>query len=182
MSSIKTTIGIVAIAVITSGVAFHYHGVAIQRAGDIKELETDLEKSRAIISTQAATSRIFNTISEATEHDNRQASAKNDTVRTEIRTLIKKEPCAVQYLPGDVSDRLLHFAHRLRAVALPAPPIQPDHANTGAPTARRLSYAQAVEWLPMLLDAIEQANNRLAAIRVAEKARSPGDAIDHSQK
>lgn len=182
MGSIKTTIGIVAIAVITSGVAFHYHGVAIQRASDIKQLETDLEKSRAIISTQAATSRIFNTISEATEHDNRQASAKNDTVRTEIRTLIKKEPCAVQYLPGDVSDRLLYFAHRLRAVALPAPPIQSDHANTGATTARRLSYAQAVEWLPMLLDAIEQANNRLAAIRAAEKARSSGDTIDHSQK
>ncbi|WP_411753652.1 hypothetical protein [Serratia sp. (in: enterobacteria)] len=151
-------------------------------AKQVSTLDIDLKKSRAIISTQAATSRIFNTISEATEHDNRQASAKNDTVRTEIRTLIKKEPCAVQYLPGDVSDRLFYFTHRLRAVALPTPPIQPDHANTGATTARRLSYAQALEWLPMLLDAIEQANNRLAAIRAAEKARSSGDTIDHSQK
>lgn len=88
----------------------------------------------------------------------------------------------MQYLPGDVSDRLLYFTHRLRAVALPTPPIQPNHANTGATTTRRLSYAQAVEWLPMLLDVIEQANNRLAAIRAAEKARSSGGTINHSQK
>ncbi|WP_337263330.1 MULTISPECIES: hypothetical protein [unclassified Serratia (in: enterobacteria)] len=181
MMSIRTTIGIVAVAVITSGLAFHYHGVAAQRAGDIKRLESDLEKSRAIISNQATTSRIFNTISETTEHDNNQASAKNATVRTEIRTIIKKEPCAVQYLPVDVSDRLLDFAHRLRAVAMPAATGEPDHANSRTATASRLTYAQAVEWLPMLLDAIEQANNRLIAIRAAERARQ-SVTIDHSQK
>ncbi|WP_024911033.1 DUF2570 domain-containing protein [Chania multitudinisentens] len=181
MSSIKTTIGIAVVAVITSGLAFYYHGVATQKTDDIKQLNSELEKSRAIISNQAATSRIFNAISEATEHDNHQASAKNATARTEIRTIIKKEPCAMQYLPADVSDRLLGFTHRLRAIAMPTATSEPDHADNRTAAASRLTYAQAVEWLPMLLDAIEQANNRLAAIRAAEKARQPA-AIDHNQK
>lgn len=115
---------------------------------------------------------IFSHAAAANASRNMQAEAKSQEKQIEYRTIIRKEPTCNLYIPQSVSDGLLSHVYATRESALRSDPSITDTAGTGATSARRLTYCQAVEWIEPLLAALDKANGQLMDIRKADTENS----------
>ncbi|MFT8212254.1 MAG: hypothetical protein ACMZI0_19920 [Symbiopectobacterium sp.] len=141
-------------------------------ARDKQSSEMRQVQQQSIIAQQAFTFQRLNQIAADTYQRSLSIKADSDEKQIIYRTIVKRDPVGRQCVPDAVSDRLLDYAHRLRASVVHSVAPDVDAAHRGAVTTGcRLTYAQAVYWIDPLLAALEQANSQLDAIRTAQADR-----------
>ncbi|SLM63506.1 MULTISPECIES: hypothetical protein [Dickeya] len=124
---------------------------------------------QAVIATQALTFHRFNEIARQANQYAINIKAKSDEKQIIYRTIVKRDPASRQCVSDDVANRLLDYAHSLRASTMHTTASGVDPAGTGAAaSACRLTYGQVIYWVDSLLAVIEQANGQLAGIRKTE--------------
>ncbi|WFN55998.1 hypothetical protein O1Q98_01310 [Dickeya lacustris] len=70
---------------------------------------------QAVIATQALTFHRFNEIARQASQYAINIKAKADEKQIIYRTIVKRDPASRQCVPDDVANRLLDYAHSLRA-------------------------------------------------------------------
>ena len=133
--------------------------------------EATVAIQESVISTQAIQAAALNSIAEDTGKANTVVKANSENAVIKYREILKVEKTCDIAVPSDVAFGLLDYANRLRSGAVSASPGIIDAASAGSITSGKLTYCQAVLWINPLLATIEQANNQLAAIRLAEQKR-----------
>ncbi|EAN1794680.1 hypothetical protein D8U79_10890 [Salmonella enterica] len=146
-----------------------------ERAGTLaSERDTAIDErdeARAETALQAMNFNRVNQITEEARRARQQSAITAQNVRRDIHAHISAESCSSVLLPADDSDRLLGYVNALRDEAL-----HPDAAGAAGPDAavtpaRRLTWGQAVEWLPLLLGDIQSCNADKAGLRRIDKER-----------
>lgn len=146
-----------------------------ERAGTLaSERDTardERDEARAETALQAMTFNRVNQITEEARRVRQQSAITAQNIRRDIHAHISSESCSSVLLPADDSDRLLGYVNALRDEAL-----HPDAARASGPDAavtpaRRLTWGQAVEWLPLLLGDIQSCNSDKAGLRRIDKER-----------
>ncbi|EIR3453864.1 hypothetical protein LWV97_001905 [Salmonella enterica] len=146
-----------------------------ERAGTLaSERDTAIDErdeARAETALQAMNFNRVNQITEEARRARQQSAITAQNVRHDIHAHISAESCSSVLLPADDSDRLLGYVNALRDEAL-----HPDAAGAAGPDAavtpaRRLTWGQAVEWLPLLLGDIQSCNADKAGLRRIDKER-----------
>ncbi|EDT3086412.1 hypothetical protein XS16_002769 [Salmonella enterica subsp. enterica serovar Newport] len=146
-----------------------------ERAGTLaSERDTAIDErdeARAETALQAMNFNRVNQITEEARRARQQSAITAQNVRRDIHAHISAESCSSVLLPADDSDRLLGYVNALRDEAL-----HPDAAGAAGPdaavtAARRLTWGQAVEWLPLLLGDIQSCNADKAGLRRIDKER-----------
>lgn len=146
-----------------------------ERAGTLaSERDTAIDErdeARAETALQAMNFNRVNQITEEARRVRQQSAITAQNVRRDIHAHISEESCSGVLLPADDSDRLLGYVNALRDEAL-----RPDAAGAAGPDAavtpaRRLTWGQAVEWLPLLMGDIQSCNADKAGLRRIDKER-----------
>lgn len=138
-------------------------------ARDKQSADERQSEQQSIIAQQVFTFQRLNQIAAYTYQHSLSIKADSDEKQTLYRTTVKRDPVGRQCVPDAVSERLLDYAHRLRASIVHTVAPDADAARGGAVTAGcRLTYAQAIYWIDPLLAALDQANSQLDAIRTAQ--------------
>ncbi|ENK0985076.1 hypothetical protein AB2Z78_003436 [Salmonella enterica] len=146
-----------------------------ERAGTLaSERDTAIDQrdeARAETALQAMNFNRVNQITEEARRARQQSAITAQNVRRDIHAHISAESCSSVLLPADDSDRLLGYVNALRDEAL-----HPDAAGAAGPDAavtpaRRLTWGQAVEWLPLLMGDIQSCNADKAGLRRIDKER-----------
>lgn len=146
-----------------------------ERAGTLaSERDTAIDErdeARAETALQAMNFNRVNQITEEARRARQQSAITAQNVRRDIHAHISAESCSSVLLPADDSDRLLGYVNALRDEAL-----HPDATGAAGPDAavtpaRRLTWGQAVEWLPLLLGDIQSCNADKAGLRRIDKER-----------
>ncbi|EAY0798626.1 hypothetical protein B5A64_03595 [Salmonella enterica] len=146
-----------------------------ERAGTLaSERDTAIDErdeARAETALQAMNFNRVNQITEEARRVRQQSAIIAQNVRRDIHAHISAESCSSVLLPADDSDRLYSYVNALRDEAL-----RPDAAGTAGPDAavtpaRRLTWGQAVEWLPLLMGDIQSCNADKAGLRRIDKER-----------
>lgn len=146
-----------------------------ERAGTLaSERDTAIDErdeARAETAMQAMNFNRVNQITEEARRVRQQSAITAQNVRRDIHAHISEESCSGVLLPADDSDRLLGYVNALRDEAL-----RPDAAGAAGPDAavtpaRRLTWGQAVEWLPLLMGDIQSCNADKAGLRRIDKER-----------
>ncbi|ECR8362551.1 hypothetical protein F2D73_16015 [Salmonella enterica] len=146
-----------------------------ERAGTLaSERDTAIDQrdeARAETALQAMNFNRMNQITEEARRVRQQSVITAQNVRRDIHAHISAESCSSVLLPADDSDRLLGYVNALRDEAL-----HPDAAGASGPDAavtpaRRLTWGQAVEWLPLLLGDIQSCNADKSGLRHIDKER-----------
>lgn len=146
-----------------------------ERAGTLaSERDTAIDErdeARAETALQAMNFNRVNQITEEARRVRQQSAITAQNVRRDIHAHISEESCSSVLLPADDSDRLLGYVNALRDEAL-----RPDAAGAAGPDAavtpaRRLTWGQAVEWLPLLMGDIQSCNADKAGLRRIDKER-----------
>ncbi|EMF3488809.1 hypothetical protein V3J41_002230 [Salmonella enterica] len=146
-----------------------------ERAGTLaSERDTAIDErdeARAETALQAMNFNRMNQITEEARRARQQSAITAQNVRRDIHAHISAESCSSVLLPADDSDRLLGYVNALRDEAL-----HPDAAGAAGPDAavtpaRRLTWGQAVEWLPLLMGDIQSCNADKAGLRRIDKER-----------
>lgn len=146
-----------------------------ERAGTLaSERDTAIDErdeARAETALQAMNFNRVNQITEEARRARQQSAITAQNVRRDIHAHISAESCSSVLLPADDSDRLLGYVNALRDEAL-----HPDAAGAAGPDAavtpaRRLTWGQAVEWLPLLMGDIQSCNADKAGLRRIDKER-----------
>ncbi|ECA0400602.1 hypothetical protein EIL26_01645 [Salmonella enterica subsp. enterica serovar Newport] len=147
-----------------------------ERAGTLaSERDTAIDErdeARAETALQAMNFNRVNQITEEARRARQQSAITAQNVRRDIHAHISAESCSSVLLPADDSDRLLGYVNALRDEAL-----HPDAAGAAGPDAavtpaRRLTWGQAVEWLPLLMGDIQSCNADKAGLRRIDKERA----------
>ncbi|KEA54655.1 hypothetical protein DT73_00385 [Mangrovibacter sp. MFB070] len=133
--------------------------------------ETQVSLQATVIQTQAIQLAAFNALASDTSSKNNAATTASDNTVIEYRTILKREKTCDMPVPADIAGGLLKYANRLRSGAVSATSNVTDSTGSGTTTTSELTYCQAVLWINPLLTALEQANNQLSAIRLAEQKR-----------
>lgn len=136
---------------------------------DVARKERD--DARAETAVQAMNFNRVNQITEEARRVRQQSTITAQNVRRDIHTHISPESCSSVLLPAADSDRLYGYINALRDEAL-----HPDAAGASGPDAavtpaRRLTWGQAVEWLPLLMGDIQSCNSDKAGLRRIDKER-----------
>ncbi|EBX2068181.1 hypothetical protein DRE43_26820 [Salmonella enterica subsp. enterica serovar Java] len=146
-----------------------------ERAGTLaSERDTAIDErdeARAETALQAMNFNRVNQITEEARRVRQQSAITAQNVRRDIHAHISAESCSSVLLPAADSDRLLGYVNALRDEAL-----RPDAAGAAGPDAavtpaRRLTWGQAVEWLPLLMGDIQSCNADKAGLRRIDKER-----------
>ncbi|EAQ6363571.1 hypothetical protein DOH76_07920 [Salmonella enterica subsp. enterica serovar Oranienburg] len=146
-----------------------------ERAGTLaSERDTAIDQrdeARAETALQAMNFNRVNQITEEARRVRQQSAITAQNVRRDIHAHISAQSCSSVLLPADDSDRLLGYVNALRDEAL-----RPDAAGAAGPDAavtpaRRLTWGQAVEWLPLLMGDIQSCNADKAGLRRIDKER-----------
>ncbi|EEH5170516.1 hypothetical protein GWU81_02835 [Salmonella enterica] len=129
------------------------------------------DDARAETAMQAMNFNRVNQITEEARRVRQQSAITAQNVRRDIHAHISPESCSSVLLPADDSDRLYGYINALRDEAL-----HPDAAGASGPDAavtpaRRLTWGQAVEWLPLLMGDIQSCNSDKAGLRRIDKER-----------
>lgn len=150
----------------------HYKSKAEKQGKTIVRLTDERDAAQSAASMQAFKFQRYNEIAASANQYGISLKAKTEERQREDRTIIKRESCAVQYVPVAIAERVLKYTDALRAGAVFGVTSNANGANVGATAARRLTYAQAVLWLDPLLATIDEGNQRFEAIRTADGVRS----------
>ncbi|MCW2254389.1 hypothetical protein M2263_000480 [Providencia alcalifaciens] len=67
---------------------------------------------------------------------------------------------------------MLNYTYRLRASTLYGNPESIDATGVGSIAARKLTYCQAIEWIPYLLAYLKQVNTQFDALEQIRKGQS----------
>ncbi|CAI0695908.1 Uncharacterised protein [Serratia fonticola] len=161
---IATTCALVVVILALGGTAFYFHGEAVDRAADLKQMKNDLDTAKATNAVQALQFQLANEISAAAGHYSVTIQAKSEERQNENRKALKNEECADRYIPDSTAQRLLQYTDGLRAVAM-RDTGELDRATARSAATGRLTYRQAVLWIDPLLTLLDRANNDRAAIR-----------------
>jgi type II secretory pathway pseudopilin PulG len=138
----------------------------------VHQLNDNLQRQGAVVAQQFRVFQRMNALAAAAEHYRVMVEAQSDAQQVIIRKSIKPMPAGRQCVPATVSKRLYDHANRLRSDALFDAASGVDPAGSGATAAPcRLTYGQAVYWLEPLLTALEEADEKLVAIRQADQQR-----------
>ncbi|HFJ2098224.1 TPA: hypothetical protein ACGTPR_000820 [Salmonella enterica] len=146
-----------------------------ERAGTLaSERDTALDErdeARAETAMQAMNFNRVNQITEEARRARQQSAITAQNIRRDVHAHLSSESCSSVLLPADDSDQLLGYVNALRDEAL-----HPDAAGASGPDAavtpaRRLTWGQAVEWLPLLLGDIQSCNSDKAGLRRIDKER-----------
>lgn len=133
--------------------------------------ESQVALQGKVIQTQTDQLAAFNALASDTSLKNNAATTASDNTVIEYRTILKREKTCDMPVPADIAGGLLKYANRLRSGSMSAASYVTDSTGSGATTTSELTYCQAVLWINPLLTALEQANNQLSAIRLAELKR-----------
>lgn len=110
---------LVVVILALGGAAFYFHGEAVDRAGDLRQMKKDLDTAIATNAVQALQFQLANDISAAAGQYGVTINAKSEERQNENRKELKNEECADRYIPDSTAQRLLKYADSLRAVAMP---------------------------------------------------------------
>lgn len=136
------------------------------------QLRKERDEQAAINASSAFLFNTFNQITAANEADRLRRDAVTADRVIEYREILRNVPATDAVIPDSVSNGVCETYRRLRADALAAAPGGPDSADLYPGSPCKLTYRQAVLWLEPLLNALGEANRRLADIRAADEARS----------
>lgn len=150
----------------------HYKSKAEKQGETISRLTDERDAAQSAASMQAFKFQRYNEIAASANQYGISLKAKTEERQREDRTIIKRESCAVQYVPDAIAERVLKYADTLRAGAVFGTAASANSANAGAIAAKRMTYAQAVLWLNPLLATIDEGNKRFEAIRAADGVKS----------
>ncbi|ENA1773824.1 DUF2570 domain-containing protein [Yersinia ruckeri] len=146
------------------GTAFYFHKSAVEKAGQLSQLQSDLDESKATQALQAFQFQRSNEIAAAAGSYNVGITAKSEERQIENRKDLKVEECAERYIPDSTAQRMYDYTDGLRARAM-RNSGQPDGTLTGTTSPHRMTYRQAVLWIDPLLTLLDRANNDRASIR-----------------
>ncbi|WP_174847179.1 DUF2570 domain-containing protein [Yersinia artesiana] len=144
--------------------AFYFHQSAVEKNGQLSQLQADLNASQATLALQVFQFQRVNEITAKTAAYQLTLSARSEERQHANRQELKTEACADHYIPDATAQRLHDYTHRLRARAL-RDPHQPDGTLAGAAAPRRMTYRQAVLWLDPLLTLLDRANHDRESLR-----------------
>ncbi len=156
------------------GTAFYFHKSAVEKAGQLSQLQSDLDESKATQALQAFQFQRSNEIAAQAGSYNVTISAKSEERQIENRKDLNVEECADRYIPDSTAQRMYDYTDDLRARAM-RNSGQPDGTLTGTTSPRRMTYRQAVLWLDPLLTLLDRANNDRELIRSLPSQQSNGD-------
>ncbi|HGB5310832.1 TPA: hypothetical protein ACIVON_005381 [Salmonella enterica subsp. enterica serovar Poona] len=146
-----------------------------ERAGTLaSERDTardERDEARAETALQAMNFNRVNQITEEARRVRQQSAITAQNIRRDIHAHISSESCSSVLLPADDSDRLLGYVNALRDEALHPDAAGASGPDTAVTPARRLTWGQAVEWLPLLLGDIQSCNSDKAGLRRIDKER-----------
>lgn len=155
---------LVVVILALGGAAFYFHGEAVDRAGDLRQMKKDLDTAIATNAVQALQFQLANEISAAAGWYGATINAKSEERQNANRQALKNEECADRYIPDATAQRLLQYTDGLRTIAM-RDTGELDRAAASAAATGRLTYRQAVLWIDPLLTLLDRANNDRAAIR-----------------
>ncbi|END3299325.1 hypothetical protein ABL099_004730, partial [Salmonella enterica] len=101
-----------------------------------------------------------------------QSTITAQNVRRDIHAHISAQACSSVLLPADDADRLFSYVNTLRDDALHPDAAGAAGSDAAVTPARRLTWGQAVEWLPLLLGDIQSCNADKAGLRRIDKERA----------
>ncbi|WP_447875183.1 DUF2570 domain-containing protein [Serratia fonticola] len=161
---IAITCVLVVVILALGGTAFYFHGEAVDRAGDLRQMKKDLDTAIATNAVQALQFQLANEISADAGRYGATINAKSEERQNENRKALKNEECADRNIPDATAQRLLQYTDGLRAIAM-RDTGELDRAAASAAATGRLTYRQTVLWIDPLLTLLDRANNDRAAIR-----------------
>ncbi|QCR38966.1 hypothetical protein [Nissabacter sp. SGAir0207] len=176
--------GALLLATCVLGLLFlHLQGKAKQQAQQVAQLLDDSKQQSAAMAQQALLFQVFNRVAAASQQYAARVNRTSEEHTIEYRTILKKEtvPVCGQLVPAAVSDRLLDYAHRLRAGAVSGAVADADRSRADPAATSALTYCQAVLWIDPLLSTIDKANDQLAGIREEDARRTASSASTTSQ-
>ncbi|EEC5248801.1 hypothetical protein WO48_24580 [Salmonella enterica subsp. enterica] len=138
----------------------------------VSALTTERDDARKAQALQAFHFNRMNRITGEAQRANQQTADHAEHLRHTVHNSLSAQSCHAVLLPVADSDRLLGYVSQLRQTAL-----HPD-AATGAGThhsgaaTRRLTWGQAIEWIPLLLGNIQSCNQDKAAARRIDEERA----------
>lgn len=138
----------------------------------VSTLTTERDDARKAQALQAFHFNRMNRITGEAQRANQQTADHAEHLRHAVHNSLSAQSCHAVLLPVADSDRLLGYVSQLRQTAL-----HPD-AATGAGThhsgaaPRRLTWGQAIEWIPLLLENIQSCNQDKAAARRIDEERA----------
>lgn len=144
-----------------------------------RTLRQQRDRAQATMALQALQFNRANQISEEARRVRQQSGIRAEQVRRDVHTGISAHTCSRQLLPAADADRLLHYVTELRDDALHPDTRRVDRPNTAFAPTRRLTWGQAVEWIPLLLGDIESCNADKAALRRIDKDKANETAQAH---
>ncbi|CNK17391.1 phage exported protein [Yersinia frederiksenii] len=144
--------------------AFYFHKAAVEKDGQLSQLQSELDESKAIQALQAFQFQRSNEIAAQAGRYNVTIAAKSEERQIENRKDLKTEECADRYIPDATAQRMYDYTDGLRARAM-RHSGQPDGTLTGTTSPSRMTYRQAVLWIDPLLTLLDRANNDRESIR-----------------
>ncbi|CAI2528892.1 hypothetical protein [Serratia ficaria] len=140
-----------------------------------RQLRADNSLQGETIATQAFQFNRMNLIAGAVAGYQTAVGLKSEEAQIEIRTIVKRDPAGRQCVNPAVAQRVLDYAHSLRAGAVPSLAVG-SIPKDSAPAASgcRLTYGQAVYWLEPLLATVDKLNRQLNGAEEADHARASG--------
>lgn len=138
----------------------------------VSTLTTERDDARNAQALQVFQFNRVNRITQEAHRANQQTTDQAEHLRHEVHASISSQSCHAVLLPVADSDRLLRYVTWLRQDAL-----HPDAGAGSGPdragdASRRLTWGQAVEWLPLLLGNLQTCNEDKAAIRRIDEERA----------
>ena len=152
----------IVIAIVFCSVAAYRYKAAVDQKD---EAISQVALQGKVIEAQQSQQALFNEQSKATSRANQVVQANSDNVVVRYRETLRLEKTCDYAVPAGIANGLLQYTNRLRASAVSGPTSKPNGPGTSPTASGKLTYCQAVLWINPLLAAIEQANNRLSAIR-----------------
>lgn len=153
--------------------------VLVKSCADVKIAQSDIDVLRSdnalqgqVIATQAFNFTRFNQVAEHANRLNSLIDVSTEDTVIEYREILRREKTCDLPVPSDIADRLLEYAHHLRASAMYADPGKTVAAYDSAVATSSMTYCQAVLWIRPILAVIEKGNNDLASIRSIENVRN----------
>ncbi|MCW2255001.1 hypothetical protein M2263_001092 [Providencia alcalifaciens] len=135
-------------------------------------LQIDNDKQSKLIAKQSFEFSRINQITGTAYRYGIASKAQSQEKIIEYRTILKKESTCDLAVPQSIADGLLDDTYSLRASALSGDPERINTAGVGFAPSRKLTYCQAIEWIPYLLADLKQANIQLDALEQIRKGQS----------
>ncbi|EAP9217111.1 hypothetical protein GB371_14655 [Salmonella enterica] len=138
----------------------------------VSTLTTERDDARRAQALQVFHFNRMNRITGEAQRANQQTADQAEQLRHEVHNSISSQSCSAVLLPAVDSDRLLGYVTKLRQAALHPDTAADTGPHRSGPAARRLTWGQAVEWLPLLLGNIQSCNQDKAAARRIDEERT----------